>query len=100
MEAAMADRRGTVEERRTQNRRRRTFTSEFYRQNRGMLALGKGCAVLISMGELGISALMRQLVDVCTSGDMDSLRQAAVLGTALMVGDTYFRSLYNVSQEA
>ena len=99
MEAAMADRRGTLEERRAQ-KRRRAFTSEFYRQNRGMLALGMGCAVLISMGELGISALMRQLVDVCTSGDMDSLRQAAVLGMALMTGDTYFRSLYNVSQEA
>ena len=58
MEAAMADRRGTLEERRAQ-KRRRAFTSEFYRQNWGMLALGMGCAVLISMGELGISALMR-----------------------------------------
>ena len=86
MEAAMADRRRTAEERQAQNRRRRAFTSEFYRQNRGMLALGMGCAVLISAGELGISGLMRQLVDVCTTGNMDSLRQAGVLGTALMVG--------------
>lgn len=86
MEAAMADRRRTADERQAQNRRRRAFTSEFYRQNRGMLALGMGCAVLISAGELGISGLMRQLVDVCTTGNMDSLRQAAVLGAALTVG--------------
>ena len=86
MEAAVADRRRTAEERRAQNRRRRAFTSEFYRQNRGMLALGMGCAVLISAGELGISGLMRQLVDVCTTGNMGSLRQAAVLGAALAVG--------------
>ena len=86
MKAAMADRRRTAEERQAQNRRRRAFTSEFYRQNRGMLALGMGCAVLISAGELGISGLMRQLVDVYTTGNMDSLRQAAVLGAALTVG--------------
>ena len=77
----------------------RIFLS-YFKRHRKLFAIDMGCAVLISMGELGISALMRQLVDVCTSGDMDSLRQAAVLGMALMTGDTYFRSLYNVSQEA
>ena len=85
MEAATEDRRVTAEGRRALNRRRRAFTDEFYRQNRGMLALGMGCAVLISAGELGISGLMRQLVDVCTTGNMDSLRQAAILGTMLMI---------------
>ena len=99
MEAAMADRRRTADERQAQNRRRRAFTSEFYRQNRGMLALGMGCAVLISAGELGISGLMRQLVDICTTGNMDSLRQAAVLGAALTVGFALVLALNTLARE-
>ena len=86
----------TAEERRAQRRRRRAFTSEFYRQNVGILSLEGLTRVVVThrleaplLEKYDTIYVLRGGV-VCEAG---SFRE-------LMAGDTYFRSLYNVSQEA
>ena len=96
MEAAVADRRMTAEERRAQKRRWRAFTREFYRQNVGILSL-EGLTRVVVTHRLEAPLLEKyDTIYVLRGGvgcEAGSFRE-------LMAGDTYFRSLYNVSQEA
>ena len=79
--------------------RRKVFTRQFYRGNGLPLVLAVLNCILMSIGNLGLSWLMQQLIDVSTGADTGfTLGQLALLCASLVAGIAVACGLAYISQ--